>query len=308
MARRLKFEDMKKYIELESNSGCKLITTKFELTTEKIEVLCRCGNTYTTSFAKFKHSNKTTCNECSKKTRWNYSSVKKYIEENSKCKLLSDEYVNVDTKIKLMCGCGNEFEVTFDKFRGSRNKNKCNDCSLKEKGLGRRLDHSEFLEKFSACGDSNVEILSEYTLARNYIKCRCKMCGNIWESIANNLLRGNGCMRCRSSYGEKEVLSILNNNGVKCIQQKKYQGLRGVGGKPLSYDFYIPSKNLLVEYQGEFHDGTANQQTEEEFKIQQEHDKRKREYAKNNNIRLTEIWYWDRDNIEEILIKELNLH
>ena len=41
--------------------------------------------------------------------------------------------------------------------------------------------------------------------------------------------------------------------------------------------------------------------------MQKEHDKRKRNYAKDNNIKLLEIWYWDFNNIENILIKELNL-
>ena len=40
---------------------------------------------------------------------------------------------------------------------------------------------------------------------------------------------------------------------------------------------------MLIEYQGEFHDGTANIQTEEDFKIQSEHDRRKAEYARENN-------------------------
>ena len=64
--------------------------------------------------------------------------------------------------------------------------------------------------------------------------------------------------------------------------------------------------NLLIEYQGEFHDGTAWQQTEIDFLRQQEHDKRKKNYAKKNNIGLLEIWYWDYDNIEQILNEVLN--
>lgn len=31
----------------------------------------------------------------------------------------------------------------------------------------------------------------------------------------------------------------------------------------------------------------------------------KRQYAKDHNIKLLEIWYWDFDNIENILEKEL---
>ena len=63
---------------------------------------------------------------------------------------------------------------------------------------------------------------------------------------------------------------------------------------------------MLIEYQGEFHDGTAWQQTEIDFLRQQEHDKRKRNYALKHNIHLLEIWYWDYDNIEQVLNDTLN--
>ena len=74
----------------------------------------------------------------------------------------------------------------------------------------------------------------------------------------------------------------------------------------MSYDFYIPKYNILLEYQGEYHDNTARNQTKQQFKIQQEHDRRKKEYAIKHNINLLEIWYYDFDKIEEILTKELN--
>jgi hypothetical protein len=45
----------------------------------------------------------------------------------------------------------------------------------------------------------------------------------------------------------------------------------------------------------------------ENFGIQQKIDQIKREYCKNNNIKLLEIPYWDFDKIEEILNKELSL-
>ena len=45
-----------------------------------------------------------------------------------------------------------------------------------------------------------------------------------------------------------------------------------------------------------------------DFKRQQEHDRRKFNYALEHNYIPMEIWYWDYDNIEEILIRELDLH
>ena len=46
---------------------------------------------------------------------------------------------------------------------------------------------------------------------------------------------------------------------------------------------------------------------EEAFQIQQEHDRRKREYSKLHNINLLEIWYYDINKIEEIMTKALGL-
>lgn len=111
------------------------------------------------------------------------------------------------------------------------------------------------------------------------------------------------CPHCHKgkSKGEIVIEDFLSKHNIPCEAQKKYKELRGVNNCMLSYDFYIKDFNLLVEYQGEFHDGTAHQQTELEFQKQQEHDRRKKQYAKDNGIELFEIWYWDFDKIEDIL-------
>ena len=44
------------------------------------------------------------------------------------------------------------------------------------------------------------------------------------------------------------------------------------------------------------------------FAKQQEHDRRKREYAESHNITLLEIPYWDYDNVESILAEALNIN
>lgn len=55
--------------------------------------------------------------------------------------------------------------------------------------------------------------------------------------------------------------------------------LVGDGGGNLSYDFYLKEDNLLIEYQGEFHDGSDRMPDKSYLPTQQEHDRRKREYA-----------------------------
>jgi hypothetical protein len=135
----------------------------------------------------------------------------------------------------------------------------------------------------------------------------CKECGHEWKTSICSRSNGNGCPECNKSKGEKRVKKYLESSNINFIQQIIFDDLIGLGSGNLSYDFYLPDYHLLIEYQGQFHDGTAFQQTEEEFKYQQEHDRRKSEYAIKNNIRLLEIWYWDFDNIETILKQELNI-
>jgi len=130
---------------------------------------------------------------------------------------------------------------------------------------------------------------------------------HIWESAILSRNSGVGCPECNASKGEKKIIELLSKNDIYNIPQKTFDGLYGMGNGNLSYDFYLPDHNLLIEYQGQYHDGTANNQKQEDFIKQQEHDKRKREYAKTHNIKLLEIWYCDFNNVEIILHNELNI-
>ena len=150
-----------------------------------------------------------------------------------------------------------------------------------------------------------------------------------YRNINTSNYVGFRCPTCNFSKGEIRIEEWLLHNGFinsdninDCIlkqninyykPQKEFDGLLGVKNGSLSYDFYIPNCNLLIEYQGEYHDTVIRykkdtiETAEYNFKRQIEHDKRKKEYADENNIELLPIWYWDFDNIEEILSKNIKL-
>lgn len=138
---------------------------------------------------------------------------------------------------------------------------------------------------------------------------KCKECGNEWFAPISSRSVGNNCPQCHESKGEIKIREWLKYYKLNYISQKIFDGLLGLGNGNLSYDFYIPKYNLLIEYQGEQHEKYIEgfHVNKNAFRKQQEHDKRKRGYAKNNSIQLLEIWYWEFDNIETILEKELNL-
>ena len=140
----------------------------------------------------------------------------------------------------------------------------------------------------------------------------CKECSNEWNtSIGCRNGKKSNCPECAKSHGEIEIRDLLKIYQIIHDPQKTFNGLIGLKNGLLSYDFYLPNYNLLIEYQGLQHEkpvdfkGKGKKYAEEQFKIQKEHDRRKHQYAKDNNIKLLEIWYYDFDKIEDILENEL---
>lgn len=63
-----------------------------------------------------------------KKQSHSFSYIKKYIENGSSCKLISNEYTNIkDKNLKIQCKCGNVFTTSFGLFRISSKR--CKTCS-----------------------------------------------------------------------------------------------------------------------------------------------------------------------------------
>ena len=204
------------------------------------------------------------------------------------------DYHNDNGGYKVMC---NDFSIG----------NRCNYCRKRKVHPLDSFGYNHFDKAQSWHPDNNISPFRVAPNSGKKFKFICPNCDYEWSTRPADINNGKGCPQCSSSKGEKEITKWLRLNNIEFIQQKEFDGLTGLGGKNLSYDFYLSDYNLLIEYQGEFHDGSTTNQTQEEFKKQQEHDRRKREYAKDNNIDLLEIWYWDFDNIEEILKKELNI-
>lgn len=115
-------------------------------------------------------------------------------------------------------------------------------------------------------------------------------------------IKTQGCSYCAESQGELEIRVYLENHDIEFNTQFWFDDLRGVGGLPLSYDFYLPQYNCLIEFQGIQHEKPVDLfGGEKQFLIQKEHDRRKKEYALTQGYGFIEIWYTDINDIESIL-------
>ena len=171
---------------------------------------------------------------------------------------------------------------------------------------------TNFLEKhWSKKNEINPFLISPYSSKRGWFICQNNKKHEDYETVLFSFTYGTRCPKCNESHGERKISEWLNSKDIKYIKEKTFSNLFGIGNEPLRYDFHLLEHNLLIEYQGEYHDGTVKytNETQEEYEKrflkQQEHDRRKREYAEQNGIRLLEIWYWDYDNIETILNKNI---
>ena len=249
------------------------------------------------------------CNICrgekisNKKRRTREEFIQIMRKVNDDIEIIGD-YVQCKKKIECRCKLHNEtFFATPDHL--IQGEVGCKQCIGIKNHMSGLKSHEEFVNQLQQVNPS-INVVGLYDGAQRRIEVECLNCGHIWRPQATSVVSGYGCPCCSSSKGEKRIKDFLEQHNITFTPQKTFPDLFGVGGRHLSYDFYLPDFNVLVEYQGQFHDGTAPQQTEGEFIIQQEHDKRKAIYAKLHHIRLIEIWYWDYDNIETILSNVLN--
>lgn len=245
--------------------------------------------------------------ECAKeiqKPKW--EDIKQLFEDRGYI-LLSREYVNAKTKLEYICPnhqeCGPQY-ITYNNLKYGCG---CKYCGTERTADSKRLSFDEARAIFA--NHDMILLDQEYINTNTPLKYICKHhkeFGVQYMSLSNAYKQH--CPHCNKIKGEDKISHYLLANNIQFISQKSYDDLRGVGGGKLSYDFYLPNFNLLIEYQGEQHEHpVAAFGGKEQFDIQQEHDRRKREYACVNGIELLEIWYYDFLELEHILNNKILL-
>ena len=211
-------------------------------------------------------------------------------------------YYNGKHKVtwKCQCDCGNIHYATTENLK--RGDTPSCGCITKEnrraelKDLsGQKFGHLTVL-KWIGTINGNSKYL---------VKCDC---GKEYEIYSSNLTQGNttSCGCAKESHGEQKIRLILEQNNIIFVNQKSFSDFRypNTNGIP-KYDFYIPSLNILIEYDGEQHfKPIFNWDTKEKFLLRKQYDKLKNEYALSNNFILIRIPYTHYNNItiEDLLL------
>jgi len=131
--------------------------------------------------------------------------------------------------------------------------------------------------------------------------------------VANNHVHGTGCSKCKRSRGETLIQNWLDLHKIKYETQKSFPDLflpntKKRTNKP-KFDFFIPTKNLLLEFDGKHHfepvkfHGVDQHEAERLHQRIQLSDAIKEQYAKDHNITLKRIHYKDIKSLNTILQK-----
>jgi len=200
-------------------------------------------------------------------------------------------YRNNSTPVTISCKKHGYFKQSPSKHLSGHG---CPEC-----GGSIVLDNNEF-EKRSKLVHGNRYIYSmvDYKNAKTKVKIICKVHGEFMQK-PNNHLSGYGCLICKSSKGEIKIFNILTDMNVKFIKEYHIRDIN-------SYiDFFIPSKNIAIEYDGiqhfipiKFFGG------EKSFELNKIRDELKNKYCDDNNIKMYRISY--KENIEKELLNILN--
>lgn len=105
------------------------------------------------------------------------------------------------------------------------------------------------------------------------------------------------------SFGEKAIEDYLLLHNIPYQREYSFDGCVSKKGNKLRFDFFLPTYDLLLEYQGNHHYGPVNKKKRAQYVhiTTKKHDQIKRDFVAANNGRLVEISYLEKDKIVEIL-------
>lgn len=304
MSKKITHCEMSKRIH-ELTNGDYSLSSAFNKGTEKVKITHhKCGETFEITTNHFIYDGRR-C-PCMRSTRKTHEQFSKEFEDRFSHEFtLLGRYKTSLTKLRILHNpCGTSMDVTPKSLLAGEVK--CRTCSpIKNK----RKTTKEFHDEVQVLGGGEFVLVSDYVNNRKKVSIKHLNCGGSYEVSPKDFIAGNRCPYCKQSKGETMVRNILISLGVEYEIEKTYDNLLSRGAS-MPYDFYLPSYDMLIEYDGEQHFKPVKYfGGQKKFISQQKRDSKKNEYALKNGISLIRIpytWSYDRVKSEiETSIKEV---
>lgn len=202
------------------------------------------------------------------------------------------DYICGDTKVSITCAKHGMF---LQKPRIHTAGSGCPECFREAK----RSTIDEFIRNAKAVhGDVYNYDHVDYCNSKVKVKIECPVHGFFWMIPNSHISSKGGCPKCKESKGESRIRVFLEKHKIDYLKEYKIDPFK------YRYDYYLPDFNLLIEYHGiQHYQSVPRFGGDAALAKTQEHDRKKRVIAKEQNFILIEMGYWlaTHDGIETAL-------
>ena len=216
-----------------------------------------------------------------------------------------DEYTDAHMTIVIDCQKHGQQNVTLWAMISSNAG--CPRCARELVAMKNTLDVDYVEQYINSINGNKLLNKNDYKTRKTpNLKILCS-CGDVYTtSFGCYILGVQQCFSCscKESKPEKCIREFLDGHKIEFEKEYKFDDCKDIN--PLPFDFYLPQNNLLIEFDGQHHYEPVY--GKEQYEATVKHDNIKNQYCKDNNINLLRIPYWEGNNIEDVIAKELKLN
>jgi very-short-patch-repair endonuclease len=286
MAQRLNIKQVRQEFEKEKY---RLLSRRYEGAHAKLDYICPQGHRNRMTWSNFKHR-RSRCPECYGNKKLTLIQVRAAFKKRG-FGLLSQEYRGNTSKLWYECPKRHKNQITWSDFKQGTG---CSMCSQRK----------------PLTVDSVINLMEQegyQLLSDNYKNNKTKLrylCSKKHEGAMtwSDFQQGTRCSKCREFKGQRRLGNILEKIFPGQVQRQDNLGFLG----RQTVDYSVHEHCLAFEYDGIQHfepvtyGSISYERAEENFKIQQERDRRKERLCRKNGYHLIRITYADRMSLQGI--------
>lgn len=158
-------------------------------------------------------------------------------------------YSRSQDKVTIVCPIHGEFEQTANSHLLGMG---CQLCANQTTSQKLAITISEFIQRASKIHSNKYDYcnMEGYINYSTKVPILCPAHGIFKQAIGSHL-SGRGCPKCRASIGELRIRQWLIEHNIVFEEQKKFDGCKNK--RHLVFDFYIPCRNMVIEFDGAQH-------------------------------------------------------
>lgn len=293
MAKRITKEEFQKRLDIEATLKYTIIGD-FKGSKQEVTVVHDiCGKAiyqkYASNLLRIK-----SCPHCNPENH--FDTLDQVIDKLSKYNItLVSEYKNEKEKVKLKYPCGCIYSKSLSQIKAGSGVT-CTKCTPRIKNLS--ITEDEINTRLSSATYGRFKIVGEYRGTSNPTDIQCRDCGHTHYSVKPMYIerRVQGCEVCGGnvkSVNERYIKQLLSDTKVKFISEKSFEDL-----PEYRFDLFLPEFNLVIEYDGGFHDTCENQQQRDLIKTK---------YLSNAGIELLRIHHSMEGSIALTILNKLKI-